>query len=308
MKNEFVKRGMIALVLLVFLAIVAVYFTDGKMFARHNGERLFANAYDKVLEVETIHVTTPKDQITLYLEEDVWKVKEAGGYYANYYILLEDLFPFMENTYYEYKSEEGILDEEDKVSLKIATKDNRVIDEVTIAGTKVQAVGQDEVYVLDSASKFVVPFDLYSWVVQPLMQIDHKELEKFETVSEKGHVVVSRIDVSAPFQHEGKNVEMGKVLGAIAYLVFDAVVPEKDFNEDEFKEHKQFKFTTFDGLVVSLDIYHNGKEYWVRQELSTTKMPRSSVKSYVEYNKFLYEGWFFRLNADIAKNIFEYRV
>ena len=59
---------------------------------------------------------------------------------------------------------------------------------------------------------------------------------------------------------------------------------------------------TFQGLVFYLDFYNNEhNEEWLHITLSTTPLPMSIVNDYIKDNKFLYEGWYFRLSPETSK-------
>ena len=87
---------------------------------------------------------------------------------------------------------------------------------------------------------------------------------------------------------------------------FGGTSPEK-FDESQYPYVEKIQISTFDGLVVDLSVYSNYEEYWLKIDISTTRLPSYKIKDYVETNSFLFKNWWFKLPQDEGKILFIFK-
>lgn len=103
-----------------------------------------------------------------------------------------------------------------------------------------------------------LPEDLVSWFEQPFLEINPDDIESGAKIPN--------------------------------YIYFEDVTKEKPQAEPQ-----SFEITMKNGLIIYLELYKSGDDYWISQKLSTTKLPTGGANDYINSRDFLYEGWYFKI-------------
>ena len=91
-------------------------------------------------------------------------------------------------------------------------------------------------------------------------------------------------------------------------LHYEKVLSSQDFDTSRFVSNQKIKITTFDGLKIELNLYHDGQEYWAKIKMSTTRLPSKKVVEQVDKHQFLYQDWWFKLNDDIGRQLWMFKI
>lgn len=316
MNIQILKSGLLVVVISTLLAVFSIIYTNINSNKRTGGELVFANAYKQISDIGNIVIKDNNKTITLIQEDNLWRVKEADYYYADYALVNELFSDFNTSKFYRKidNTPEDIADiKKDHSVITIFSKNNKVLDEIMIGAKEERNVyhmaltttGQENLYLI--TGKYFIPQYEYSWLQQPLLQLENKQIQSIATDAKK----ITRDNPQLPYitylpNKTFKTFDATLLERELNNLGFTKVLSAQNFDESIYPESKNYKITTFDGLIVDLTILSDGSDYWVKINLLSTNLPTAETNDYIEDNGFLYDGWYFRLNPDTGRIMFNF--
>lgn len=313
MNTRFLKSGLIVLTVSILFAVTVIFMFSLKQNQRFGGEQVFEKTAANITDIGTIAIETPDTTINLELEDNLWRVREADNYYAGY-SLINGLFNEINSSLFyrhqiDYDSKEDAKYNLDKNGLRIITKtpNGQILNSVLV-GSKTsnglyhfaKVEGQPGIFLI--TGNYAFPNKMASWLQQPLLSLEESEISSYaveETTAE-------RPDVLIPFKISGtnKDIDISRHLKPLGYVDAVNVLQSENFDIKDWPEHKKLTITTFEGLVIVMNIFTNQNKYWATITLSTTTLPTPQTNDYIKNNAFLYNGWYFELNPTSGRILF----
>ncbi len=305
MRRRLIIRSAAVALLSVLLAMAAVIAVNRKFPVQTSGRLVFANTYANGLKIDKIVLDSSSGTTTLKSLNDFWVVAEADDYYADLKLVGELIGDFNNSTYYSRKAYSAKalkitgLNEE---GLRIRTYAGDVLQDDIFLGYDagnpdyhfVQPADRKQIWLADGS--YAIPEDYVSWITDPVLHLPQELIEIIET--EDG--ILSRFSARQPFRDRENRVAVDApiITREAEYISVDDVKSAANFDQTRFPERRRISFYTFQGLIVTYNIYSDGREYWVNVSLSATPLPKQSVNAYIRDNKMFYDGWYFRIPAE----------
>lgn len=322
MNIKILKSGLLVVLISALIAVLSIVYTNINSNQRNGGELVFANAYKHINDIGSIVIKDNSKTITLLQEDNLWRVKESDYYYADY-VLVNGLFTDFNTSKFYRKIDnnpENIANIQQSHSLiTIFSKDNKILDEMMIGAKEERNVynmaipitNPENLYLI--TGKYFLPQNDYAWLQQPLLQLEDKQIQSIETDFSDTNKKIIRDNPLLPFinflpNKISKEVDATSLERELKYIGFTKVISAQNFDETLFSENKKYKITTFEGLVINLTILSNNTDYWAKINLSSTNLPTMEVNDYIEDNSFLYDGWYFKLNSNTGRIIFNFTI
>ncbi len=302
----------------VAVMIAAVVFTDFKYPTQSQGTLVFAETYQKGAELDEIVIRNAEETVTLELKDNLWRVKEGGGYYADTYLLhtlLRDLntsvfYSRRENTpqaVKEFNLEEpqnGAQNSGIRLSVYAGGKlQNTLVLGKTTENGLYRFAKRDNGEIWLISGRFELPTQAFSWLLQPVLELPSSLIETIRFYHDGTQTTVNRKDPGQNFtDSEGRMIKALPQTGLLEHLTVENAMDETSFAEIKPLLTQRMEIVTFQGLVFYFDFYVDArKKNWIRITLSTTPLPMTVVNDYIKDNRFLYDGWYFELSSETAK-------
>lgn len=289
------------------------------------GDLLFQTTVNASLDVGKIAITTPEYKVTLVQNGDFWRVAENHDYYANL-VLVNDLLIFLNearifNTFgnlpeqikdngLENPAEPDTDKEYAGVLIETFNNKNQKLDSIIIGERqgeylKARQSGDSLIWLVNR--KFDMPARQYSWLLEPLIDINTARVAKIRIDSANGSRIAVKADNSPYFYDtKGLPVEVLPLLGQFVYLIFSDVVDETSFKPAAAKEGNTFCITMDNGLIYNLKLFEKEQNYYIALSLSSTPLPTTVASDYIKDNAFLYSNWYFQIQAQKGRLLFNY--
>lgn len=313
--------AVLSLVLLIGAMAVHLHYLNRSV----GGNKLFAGV--DIIGLDKITLQNARQTVTLQKDENLWRVKEADNYYADFN-LMRSLLANIENLRlkqkYEATSENldifKLHNPGDKLNsadagtvLSLFDASGKKLRQIIIGGRDtmdnqvVRLSDKNDIFAVDGI--FTLPRELSSWTKQPLIHYNGLEISAFEENDERIEryregAPFMRLDVKRPYLR----MELVRILDMLTDLKYDKVLSSQEFDDMRYRQTKTLSVTSFDGLVTELKLLTDFDEYWVQIRLSTTTLPSVKVNDYIQNNGFLYEDWWFRLPADTGRALFQFKL
>lgn len=308
------KRLLLGVIIAAIVAVVAVWavidWSIKQEAVKLQGKLVFADTFDLGDRVNKIIITTPSDVIELYQKKSFWYILNKGGYFADFELMHVFLSAINKSIYsvrlpYDEKNmtEKHLLNplkNKKNGGVLIQTYiDEKMLDEIIIGlpdrnGKYFFARNPQskEIWLIDG--NFNLPIKAKDWLLHPVLSIPLMAVEKV-TIDNK---YVQRKNKNSYFVTEkGNTVNINSLLNVLsAVIIIDA---KNEFNHKAYNE-RVIDVITFYGLEVICKIYYDKEEVWVNINLTTTSLPMKQVNNYIRDNRFLYDGWFFRISPEQA--------
>lgn len=316
MNIQILKSGLLVVLISALMAALSIIYTNINSNKKNGGELVFANAYKNINNIGNIVIKDNDKTITLIQEDNLWRVKEADYYYADY-VLVNELFADFNSSKFYRKIDNNPKDidnvKKNHTMITIFSKDNKVLDEIVIGSKDERNVyymalpttNSDNLYLI--TGKYFLPQNDYSWLQQPIIELEDRQIQSIQTDNKK----ISRDNPQLPYvtflpNKTFKEFNATLLERELKYVSFTKVISAQNFDETLYPETKDYKITTFDGLIITLTILSNNIDYWAKINLSSTNLPTTETNDYIENNNFLYDGWYFKLNTDTGRIIFNF--
>lgn len=291
-------RGLLILLVVAAVAVaLAVMSSLGSPSMQRNpliGTLVLPDLGRQLQAVDRVTVVHGMQKVTLKRGTGDWQVEEKGGWRADPERVRHLLLGLAELRYVEPKTREPRL--YSRLAVEDAGKPNSKSTLVTVAGDKGKLLGDliigkskydelgggdDGLYLRKSGDaqswlargSLDLTGDITAWLDKKLFDVPAATIAVAEFTTVDGDKVEIRRAAAGEKFRLAKPIPKGKKLrsvdslderaSALASLEFADVEPATEF---AFPDHgvAHARFTTFDGLTVTLDIAQQGKTSWIR--------------------------------------------
>lgn len=302
-KRSFLSGFSLLLCALMFFA-AAFYWRIYRNSSMAERQLLFAKTLaDR--QTDRIVIKNADYILTLVRGDNYWNVAEADFYYANS-LRLEKLLAAIagaacsrclkENDSNRYGFPNGV---------EIRTYSGDKLLNAYVFGNYdiynqfrfFQPLNENKICLTDA--EFDFPEQFYSWLQQPLMQLQESDVSRIKITSGNGRErLIARTTELRPLQEtdNGRTVNLQNFFDVTGYLSFTNVLSAADFAENPISVGK-IDITLFSGLIYNLHLFRHNGSFWLQMNLSSTALPTEGIGDYIKDNAFLYDGWYFRLSA-----------
>jgi hypothetical protein len=326
MYPRLIKSAAVLAAVSLCAAAASLYWVYRSGHAHLIGSLVFAETVRPESKIKEIVIRSPGYTATLENDNDFWHIREADNYYANF-DLVRSLFKNFRETRFIRKqtATPQLLSELDLgnpyrsdahagTSISILDEQGRELNHLILG--KAGAENQTRFARIPSlpdiftvSGQYTLPTELSSWIQQPLMSLELKDLQAVQIDGEK----VSRKAPAQAFiifenNHPQKLVRLEVLERQLSYLGSEAVMSAQNFDDTRYPRRRQMAFTTFDGLIYNLELYADNQDYWAKLTLSATPLPTTETNDYIRNSAFLYDGWFFKLSAETGRTLFQYKL
>lgn len=304
--NNLKKIWIIALILSIGAGLV-LYRANEQRLKSLRGNLIFSSA-ETLDAVKKIELINNQQKITLYDDDNLWRVAEADNYYADMYLItaLQEAIRSAK-TSNSIKNNKNISDQ--WTTINLFDDKNNLLDSVQINDASndgkhyIKYSHTPEIY--RSNWRQSLPDAANAWTNKKLFNFDGREISRLE----KDDVVISRRNEGAVFIDPRTNMpyhrfDYMKVFDAMSNIWYDKVLSSQEFDEQKYPYQQHIQFHTFAGLITDVYVYTDYQEYWIKIELSSDKLPTYDTVEYIENNQFLYTDWWFRIPTDEGRTLF----
>lgn len=275
------------------------------------GKLVFAKTFDAGITVDEIMITSAEDQVKLEQKDSYWYVANKGNYYADFRLIHQFLSAINQSTYsvkLPYNKENmkmGYLffPEKDMAEsgLLIQTyAKGEKLDEMIVGLPDeneryffAKRPNVDEIWLIDG--NFNLPLYAKDWLLRPVLSIPDRGIESITM----GDRYIQKEHKNGSFVNEAGLEFEAKVLTDILRATYMTDARRGEQFRAEYSDESPQKIIdviTFYGLEVILRLYYaETGNVWMNVKLSTTPLPISEVKDYIEDNRFLYDDWYFEI-------------
>lgn len=322
MNKHILRNALIFLTICIVVTATAFYIINKSQPRSLSGTPVFATTVNNGLKLDKVILTTPKSTTILEIKNNFWLVTSGSDYYGNLVLINQFLTNINKSTFYSSlpATEENLnrfglnpqaLRENTKNVGTIQTyAAGKLMNEIRIGyrsdnGLQTYAYipGSENIWLITGT--FTLPRYQYSWFQQPVLNYPASGIKAILSLQNDEKTMVLRLDNRSPFinqKKEKRDLEM--LTEEFNYMIFTDVKKISDFQPELYPEHRTYKITMFSGLVTTLDLYSDGKQYWAQIKLSASSLTTGNIDAYIDSNKFLYDGWIFELPPLTGKILF----
>ena len=279
----------------IVVMIVAAWLFSGQETSTspERGRKVFPGLMSKINDIATITVTAKNQTATIARENNVWVVKEKGGYPADVGMVRQLLLGLAELEILEPKTKNPELYDklglqevtaEDSLSRMVATKDvaGEILSEAII-GKRHPAKGdpgQDEIYIrrpgnpqtwLAIGNVSVEPMP-GAWLDKSVYEVEPKRVKVAQITHPDGTTVELEKEEPEDLDYQLVNIPKGaeiqsqftlnNMVSTLAALTLEDVKPESEM-PSKGKKVTTAVFETFDGLEGNMKIWKDGEQHYV---------------------------------------------
>lgn len=304
--NSLKKVWIVALILFLCM-IVSLYTANTRLMENLRGNLIFTTS-DNIKNIKKIIIENSSEKLTLYEDESVWRIEEADNYYVNFH-KIQSLMNAIANAKIGNFLASELKNDLTWTTIKIFDANNKKLGEAMVSNASeldehyIKYPKDDKIYI--STWKLQLPENVISWVPQHNNLVDGVDVNSIS----KQDVTISRETRGSSFVYaQNKSTyhrfEYVKIFDILTNLQYEKVLSAQEFDENKYPYVEKIHISTFDGFVIDLSVYSNYEEYWLKIDISTTRLPSYKVKDYVEKNSFLFKNWWFKLPQDEGKILF----
>ncbi len=296
----------LSVIILTFLLTVtaAIWYEQKDSANNLQGKLVFAKTYNDGSRVNKIVISSKDGYVILKQENSYWLLENGGMYFADFRLIhsllstVNQSIYMMKIPYDAQKLSKYLLHnpEKQKENSGVLIKtyvDEKILDEIIIGR---EADTKKYFYVMNPKNKdiwladgnFNLPLKPEEWLLNPVLSVPKNAVESV-TIAKS---YVQREKQAAYFFNEKGNRVFVEPLLNILYAL-NIVSAEKQKPEDE--PARVIDVITFYGLEYIIKLYNKDNKIWAKIDLTTTSLPKSQVKEYINENSFLYEGWLFEI-------------
>lgn len=305
----------------VSIGITYFLFNEKNVYVNENpiGNFLFEKTNKQGTNINKIVIKFPKLQISLYYQDKFWRVKEADGYYADL-MTVNQLFQDINQAKIEAlpvditakEAEVSSGNDAKGIQIKTYNEKGKLLDFITIGKKKnefryASEYGKKQIYLI--SGNFDLPDRLYYWLQQPIVSILPDNIEKFIIQSSTGQQLAYRLSPKTPFFNlRQKEVNVIPLLDKFVYFSYKNVKQIKNTPLDSLKPDRIIVLFPYSGLIYGFEIFKIEGEYWVKIDLSITKLPTRAASDYIKDSQFLYQGWAFKIDKNLGEYLINYKI
>ena len=310
MQSKYIKQAFVLFIFSLLAAIGTYVINEQKQPENIQGERVFKT---NTQNAATIELRAPNFKITLDKIDNLWSIREADSYYADYEIVksLEDFInkakilkkapinKAEEKHRYQNGLEINIYNaNQEKQDSIILSLQEKIANNIS---AKIQ--GKTGNFIIEMPR--VLPLNIKNWLQQPLLNIKTEDIEKISI----NNLSATRRQGEDFFRTDnGKLYSIRNIEKILNYLPFEDVKSAQNFDETQYTALKTYKITTKSGLIYDLTLYGKNSEIWVKEKISTTTLPTTQTSDYIKRNEFLYNYWYFKLPPELGSSLIRERL
>ena len=193
---------------------------------------------------------------------------------------------------------------DEKNSLIIETKDNKgnIIDRAIIAPKSHKnkhhyATLNDNGFLYLISGNFDINSNVIDWIQSPILQINEQNIKSitsdnfgvYRNFNDEDFVSIDTKN-SAPY--------ISSLINHLWFLSAIDVKHSVNFNLKEYKKGKSFEISLFNGIIYKLNLYTKDNEYWLNIRLNRDKLMKKSSIEWINENRALFDGWYFRISNE----------
>lgn len=317
-KKTLIYSSLIAF-LSVSIAIICIIKENAEISNNAIGKFLFEKTNQEGVDVHEIKIKSHQIQVSLYYENKFWKIKEADGYFADL-VTLNQLFLDISQSKIEAiatditEKQAEVEISEDKSGFEITTYNGKgqILDTITIGKKKnnfsyAKIKGQKDIYLV--SGNFELSDKLYHWLQQPLISILPRNIESVIMQTNTGQQLAFRISEKSPFFNiKQEQTNITPLLDKFVLFNFRDVKRIQNTVFENKDPQKIIVLFPYSGLIYGIEIFNNEEKYWVKIDLSISKLPTKFASDYIKDSLFLYEGWIFQIESNLGKYLMEYKI
>ena len=258
-------------------------FTNFKFPKQSQGTLVFAETYKHGTELDKIIIRNSEETITLELRDNLWRVKEKGGYYAGTYLLNTLLNDFNTSVFFSKRksTSQAIKDfhlnspEKDKLNTGTQIEIYSGKDQLNsiILGKQTEnglyhfaKLKNQEIWLI--SGRFEMPQQAYSWMLQPILELPESLIETIRFYTDGKIATIGRKDASQKFTDtQGYTIRAQALTNVLERLIAEDVADKNTFSQKTFLLSRRMEIITFQGLVFYLDFYNNEhNEEWLHKK------------------------------------------
>ena len=245
--------------------------------------------------------------ITLEKKENFWRIKEADDYFADFVKINSFMKLILLTTVYRADYvDQKVFSSLTKNAFSITSfdKHGKIIDEATIIPKEERnkfhyAFLNKKNILYQLNGSFNLSSVVTDWIQLPLLAVPYEEIKFIRTDNFSVYRrFAADIFKSADGDKELPNLK--NLTDALWYLSATDVKHAVHFNRADYKMKKTYEITTFTGLIYELNLFYNRDEYWISIMPRAANIISNQAKRFLEENRILYDGWFFRLAPNIG--------
>ena len=291
--------------LVISIALLSVSFIYTKKQQERNirGTHTFANTINNIPVMKTIKIKTNQSELTIYNQDNIWKIKEAADYYVNPNILV-NFYDMINNSIVT-----AILDKpsekefKESTSIEIYDEENKILDKIILGELTLSKENRHAIINNNSISYLInktekISSELYDWVPHPLLKTPVQILSSIEINGIK--IKKDLLEKILPFYQD-----LEKGLRFLSYISYESVIKKEDiFKIIPNSKPKNITITLSNGAIYSFDLYKNGDLYLLSITLKTTNITKKSIKEFIKSNQPYYNDWLFAINDEIGSMLY----
>ncbi len=307
------KKSVIILAILTLLSVALnnyVLKTQRLPYTQSQvGRYLFEKTNISGNKIGKIVVKSQKLQITLFMQDKFWRVKEADNYFADI-LSTNQLINNINNSKIAMVSTENMQAKETDIEIITYDVNDKILDDI-IVGQK-----QNNYYLVkekNSQSIFLVTGDftlstkLSNWLQQPLFSLMKKNIKSIILQSNTGQQIVFQPDNEREFYTpQQKMVDIENLVEVFADFRYLNVKKEENTPTKDTKAEKIIVLYTDTGIIYKIDVFNIEDNYWIKPQMEISKLPLTAGYNYYQDSKMLYNGWIFKIDSDLGKFLSEY--
>ncbi len=312
--HKHIKTAALLLLVTMPFFIFGIIHSQKQIYVMSRGNYFFENTRNNAAVKEITIKFTENNQISVSLQDGLWRIKEADDYYAAT-VKINLLIKLLRGMTI-YRADNLAPQDIDKymqksITIESKTDDGTVIDTALIAPKNDKNKyhyallnQQPYLYQITGDISLLSPM-LMEWVHSPVLRIDDHFVKRFKSDNFNAFRRIS--------SEELKNVEtMDNVpylyafLSLFHYLTASEIKHTTNFDIQRFSKHKRYEITLFNGIIYILNIYSDNNEYWLSVRMDKEKLITKDAATALNESSLFYDGWYFKLNKAIGEQLFSF--
>ena len=296
----------------LFLLILPFFYYGITLHGKkvHNlsrGNYFFNKTRDEVKLNKIVVSFTDKNSITFIKNNDLWRIKEADDYYADF-SKINTLVELLRNTII-YRAD--AIDAKEPISfdnfIRIQTYDNtnQIVDSAIISKQNDKnkyhyALLNNDNFLYQLSTTIQLSSRINDWLQMPIINLSKSDIKQVDF----NDLTFYRKSKNEKLMLVGTNYtkpEIYRLLNNIRNINAEEIKHASNFKRDNHTYLNRFQLTTFDGVIYKIDLYKGDNDYWITVYLDKKQFISQTTYNRVKDNLILYNGWFFKINQDIGK-------
>lgn len=307
-----IKIALILLFITLPFFIFGLLRSQKQIYVMSRGNYFFEKTRSS-LDIKEIVLTFDKNrQITILLQDGLWRIKEADDYYAAL-PKINSLIQLIRGMVV-YRADKLLPNDTEKYmssSIKIESKtDSKIVDSAIIAPKTSKnkyhyAMLNNQPYLYQITGNVSLSPIVMDWIHTPILHIDYTQIKKINV----GDFNAFRNTSTKELRNTDTNKDASYLYAFINhfhYLVAEAIKHTTHFNLQKYPQHKRYEITLFNGLIYIIQVYSDGQEYWLSVHLNKEKLIGGDVSNFLKENNMFYDGWYFKINNTVGEQLFSF--